>query len=259
MLQKLTIFALIVVAAVAVSACAMFGNRQTRQPSTVHTLTPVEIVPSALLSPLPTITVTLAPSLPLAAVNRPGWTAYTVPDVITFAYPTDWELRIDLPATPADYTGFELRPSATTGLDPYMARIMGGSRVVSKAEEATLYPQAGISYTVQGNGAPTIFFTWNKSINLNGNDWYLYISGQSNHGVQWDDLHYLADKGALTQGHITAVHYLEAREQAFTIGREFDREMLIALDERGGMRCSQNTYPSSLVYLNRLSLLSKIF
>ena len=234
MLQKLTVLALILVA-VAVSACAMFGNRQIGQPAPIHTLTPVEIVPSALLSPLPTITVTLAPSLTLTPISRPGWTTYTVPDVITFAYPTDWELRIDLPAAPADYTGFSLMPPATTGLDPTISRIMGGSSVVSKTEEVTLYPQAGISYTVQGNGAPTIFFTWNKSINLNGNDWYLYIYGRHGHSsVQWDDLHYLADKGALTQGHIMAVHYLATREQAFTIGRELDREMLIALDEQGG-------------------------
>lgn len=235
MLQKLTVFALVVVAAGAVSACAMFGNRQTGQSSIMHTRTPVEIVPSALLSPLPTITATLAPSLTLASVSQPGWTTYTVPNVITFAYPTDWELLIDLPATPADFTGFVLLPLATTGRVPATEGIHSNVHIVPKAEEATLYPQAGISYTVQGNGAPTIYFTWNKSINLNGNDWYLYIYGRHGHGsVQWDDLHYLADKGALTQGHIVAVHYLAAREQAFTIGRELDREMLIALDERGG-------------------------
>ena len=236
MLQKLTVLSLILVAAVAVSACAMFGNRQTGQPSPVHTLTPVEIVPSALLSPLPTITATLAPSLTLTPVSRPGWTTYIAPGVITFAYPTDWELLMAPLAIPTDFAGFSLRPSAASG-DPYMIEITSGLNVVPKAEEATLYPQAGTYLLIEsGEGRMTteMMYPWSKWVTLNGNDWYLYISGQSNHGVQWDDLHYLADKGALTQGHITAVHYLEAREQAFMVGRELDREMLIALDERGG-------------------------
>jgi hypothetical protein len=170
-------------------------------------------------------------SLPVQKPNAAEWQTVTHPSGVLFRIPINWQTRIH--TIEDDSLSMHLAPDIPGSSEwPIYISITS----LPKDQEATLYRFAG-EVVSNGEGWAPTQIVWDKQATFNGIQWHLRMEGESKgvfRGYYLDGVESLAQKGAITEGTIIAVHYIEEKESYLFLSRNLDREMLITLDQDGG-------------------------
>lgn len=89
MFRKKHFLFLAVISLLLISACLPVSSSPVAQQPAEDTLPLTATASLSDVTTLPTIAPTTAPTTAMTLTSRPGWSTYTVPNVIAFDYPND--------------------------------------------------------------------------------------------------------------------------------------------------------------------------
>lgn len=202
------------------------------EPPFVSDVPPTAESTGAFPLPLPAQILDIADSpLPAQALSVAEWQTFTHPSGVSFRFPIGWQAETY--EAGYDSLAMHLLPNIPS---PSQWPIQFGINFLPKEQEASLYHFAG-EVVSNGEGWSPTQIVWDKQATYNGLQWHIRIEGESKgvfRGYYLDGVESLAQKGAVTEGAVIAIHYMEEKESYLFLSQNLGRDMLIALDQDGG-------------------------
>lgn len=208
--------------------------------TTTTTVSATDLLASPLPSPTFSLTQQSTPSDLAARISDSPlpspptddlWSEYSLPQGISFTYPSDWQVDIvsSYPISNGIRTDLAVVPTQAPRYLGFMMTVYP----LSLDQEASLYHKVGDSWTYRES--PVFHVPWAQELRIRDLDWHLYAQGYSEGGlfVRRPDLDYLFEKGALTSATLIAIHYEKSKQLVVSIGQELTPDQLAMLDAQG--------------------------